>query len=63
MLVTFVPNVVENGQLFIGNQLRNLLDQFAFLDLIGNFGYDKLPCTAGQLFNARWFPSAVLRTV
>ena len=63
MLVTFVPNVVENGQLFIGNQLRNLLDQFAFLDLIGNFGYDKLPCTAGQLFNARWFPSAVLPTV
>ena len=44
-------------------RLRNLLDQFDFLDLIGNFGYDKLPCTASQLFNARWFPSAVLPTV
>ena len=63
MLVTFVPNVIENRQLFIGDQLRNLLDQFAFLDLIGNFGDDKLPRTAGQLFNARWFPSAVLPAV
>ena len=60
MLVAFIANIIQNRQLLIGNELRNLLNQLALLDLIGNFRHDQLPCPAGQFFNAGWFPTCVI---
>ena len=63
--VAFVADVIQYGQLLIGNQLRDLLNQLAFLHLIRNFRHNKLPRAAGQFFNACGFPAflAVLPSV
>ena len=37
LLVRFVTHIVQNRQLLVRNRLRDLLDQFALLHLIGNF--------------------------
>ncbi len=42
----FVRDVVEERQLFVYNQLGNLLDKARFDDLIGNFGDNDLPAVA-----------------
>ena len=55
--VAFVTNVVQNRQLFIGNQLCDLLNQLAFLHLIRDFRHNKLPRATGQFFNACGFPA------
>ena len=60
MLVGFVADVLEDGQFPVGDQTRDLLDQFAFLHLVGDFRYDELPLAAAQPLDPR---IAVLRLI
>ena len=45
--VALVADIIQDRQFFVGNQLRDLLDQLAFLHLIGDFADHQLPRAIG----------------
>ena len=46
VLLAFVPYVGENGQLLVGDELRDLLDQLGFRDPVRNFADQQIPAPA-----------------
>ena len=58
--IGFIAHIVEDRQLFVSNQLCDLLDQLALLHLVRNFGDHQLPGSARQSFYTRFAIRCVL---
>src|SRR5690606_5645942 len=59
VLGAFVAHILKDRELLVGDELRDRLDQLALGDAVRNFADDKLPGSAGQLFDPAFFPDAI----
>src|SRR3546814_1967948 len=59
ILGAFVADILEDRELLVGDQLRDLLDQLALGDPIGDFADDELPGAARQFLDSIRFPASV----